>query len=396
MAWQHKVAGVARWILAALAVLAVLPPPAAGGVNPALDRWLRDARLGPYAEPRFDEAALYQQARQEGSVTVYSYSSRIAVVARSFEQRYPGIKVNWFDIDGAEILTKVVAEQRAGNYLADVIFLIGMPELAHMLAPRGMAVNYVPPDLVTKIPRRYREPFLSHQLNFRVLYYNTERGAAPPVDNLWDLTQPEWRGRVLFPDPLKLPEFLAYLVMVTVRHEDMARAHLVKYGPLTLGPGVENAGYEWIRRLLENRVVVVPSADAVVEAVGRPGQARAPVGISAWSLMRLKERNPALQVDVARSVEPVAAVSDRAVIAIPAFAPHPAAAKLFIRWLMGDEKGGGGFAPYHIVGHLPARADVPPPRGMPLPHQLRFWDPDHGAIWARSAKVREFWLRHLR
>jgi iron(III) transport system substrate-binding protein len=357
---------------------------------------LRAARLGPYAEPRFDEASLYQQARQEGAVTVYSYSSRIAVVARTFEQRYPGVRVNWSDLDGSEILAKVLAEQRARNYLADVIFLIGMPELVHLLAPRGMVVNYVPPDLIPKIPRSYREPFLSHQLNFRVLYYNTEQSATPPVDNLWDLTQPEWKGRVLFPDPLKVPEFLSYLVMLTVRHEEMARAYRAKYGELTLPPGVENAGFEWIRRLLQNGVVVVSSPDAVVQAVGRPGQARPPVGISAWSLLRLKERNPSLQVDVALRVEPVAAVSDRAVLAIPAYAPHPAAAKLFIRWLMGDDKGGGGFAPYHIVGHLPARADVPPPRGMPLPHQLKFWNPDHRAIWEQSAKVREFWLRHAR
>lgn len=384
-----------RVVLGALAVAAsALAVPAAPLSD--LEAWLQRARLGRYAEPRFDEAALLQQARQEGSVTVYSYSSRIAVVARTFEQRYPGIRVNWSDLDGSEILTKVMAEQRARNYLADVIFLIGVPELVHLLAPRGMVVNYVPPDLVPKIPRKYREPFLSHQLNFRVLYYNPEASPTPPVDNLWDLTQPEWKGRVLFPDPLKLPEFLAYLVMVTVRHEEMARAYRAKYGELRLSPGVENAGYEWIRRLLQNGVVIVSSPDAVVQAVGRAGQARPPVGISAWSLMRLKERNPALQVDVALRVEPVAAVADRAVVAIPAFAPHPAAAKLFIRWLMGDDKGGGGFAPYHIVGHLPARADVPPPRGMPLPHQLRFWDPDHEAIWKQSAQVRDFWVRHLR
>ncbi len=209
--WRAAAFASAIFALAAAVGLTAPPLPAAA-VHVALDRWLRDAQLGPYAEPRFDETALYRQARQEGSVTVYSYSSRIAVVARTFEQRYPGIKVNWFDIDGAEILTKVLAEQRARNYLADVIFLIGMPELVHLLAPRGMVVNYVPPDLVTKIPRRYREPFLSHQLNFRVVYYNPERSATPPVDNLWDLTQPEWRGRVLFPDPLKLPEFLAYRV----------------------------------------------------------------------------------------------------------------------------------------------------------------------------------------
>jgi iron(III) transport system substrate-binding protein len=368
-----------------------------GATFEALREWLRKARLGPFAEARFDERGLYEEAIREGGVvTVYSYSSRIAQVAATFERRYPGLKVRYFDLDGAEIVAKVTAEQQARNYQADVIFLIGAPILKHVLLPRGYVVNYVPPDLVAKIARKYREPFLSHQINFRVIYWNAEAYAAPPIDNLWDLTRPEWRGRVMFPDPLKIPEFLGYLAMLSARSEDMRAAYEKKYGKLELAPGVENAGYEWVRRLLANDAVITPSPDAVVQGVGRPGQTRPPVGISAWSLLRLRERNPALRMEVALNVEPVAAISDRAVLAIAAFAPHPSAAKLLVRWLMGDEKGGGGFAPYHIVGHWPVRLDVPPPAGMPLQHQLRFWDPDHDAMWRETPKVREFWLRNLR
>ena len=96
----------------------------AGEAVPAgLDAWLKQAGFGPYQEARFDAEALYQKAKAERRVTVYSYSSRIVEVARTFEQRYPGIKVQPFDMDSAEIVTKVLAEQTAKNYAADVVYM---------------------------------------------------------------------------------------------------------------------------------------------------------------------------------------------------------------------------------------------------------------------------------
>lgn len=311
-------------------------------------------------------------------------------------KQYPGIKVQGFDLDGAEIITKVLAEQRARNYQADLIFLPEVATLKHLLMPRWMVFNYVPSDLITKIPRQYREPLLARHFSFRVIFYNSERHTAAPVSNLWDLTQPEWKGRVLFPDPLKIPEYMSFLVTVVGRAEDMARAYQRKYGELRLGPGVENAGYEWIRRLLANDLVIAPSTDEVTNAIGRPGQTAPPIGISAWSRVRDKIRRPTLRFEPALTMDPVAAVSDITVLAIPAHAPHPASAKLLIRWMMGDEKGGQGFEPFYIEGHLPTRTDVPPPPGMPMLHHLKVWDQDYDAIWKQSEKVKEFWLRHLR
>jgi len=387
-------------LVAASAMVAVALPalaqPASPTLSQATQEWLRAARLGPHAEPRFDVEALYAQAKKEGAVAVYSYSSRIHAIASTFEKQYPGIKVNAFDLDGAEIITKVLAEQRARNYQSDLIFLPEVATVKHLLMPRGMVFNYVPPDLITKIPRQYREPLLARQFSFRVVFYNSERHATPPVGNLWDLTQPEWKGRVMLPDPLKIPEYLSFLVTIAQRSGDMAKAHQQKYGDLRIAPGVEGAGYEWIRRLLANDLIIAPSTDAVTNAIGRTGQTAPPIGISAWSRVRDKIRAPALRFEPALAVDPVGAVSDIAILAIPAHAPHPAAAKLLIRWLMGDEKGGQGFTPFYIEGHLPTRVDVPPPPGMPLLHHLKVWDQDYDAIWKTSSRVRDFWIRHLR
>ena len=41
---------------------------------------------------------LYEKAKEEGKVTVYSISSRITKVANAFAEKYPGVEVEPFDI----------------------------------------------------------------------------------------------------------------------------------------------------------------------------------------------------------------------------------------------------------------------------------------------------------
>ena len=50
------------------------------------------------------DADLYEKAKEEGKVTVYSISSRITKVAKAFEEKYPGVTVEPFDISTNELL----------------------------------------------------------------------------------------------------------------------------------------------------------------------------------------------------------------------------------------------------------------------------------------------------
>jgi len=65
------------------------------------DEWLKKAELGPYAPAAFDEKQLYEKAKGEKEVAIYSYSSRVHQFAKTFEAQYPGIKVKGFDMDSA-------------------------------------------------------------------------------------------------------------------------------------------------------------------------------------------------------------------------------------------------------------------------------------------------------
>lgn len=381
--------GVVAFLLLAGAGLAGAATPA------AMDAWLKQAEMGPYQEAKFDADTLYQKAKGEGKVTVYSYSSRIVEVAKTFEQRYPGIKVQGFDMDSAEIVTKVQAEQSAKNYAADVVYMKDPATALNALKTPGHLVNYVPGDLVSLLRPEHREPFLIHHLSFDVLVYNSTGQAKAPVSSLWDLTRPEWQGRVLFPDPQVLPEFTEVLATIVQHSPEMAKEYERVFGkPLQLSPGVPDAGREWIKRLLANKATVARSTNDVAKAVGRAEPTKAPIGLTAMSRLRDKEKDPKLQFDIAYDLQPVGAVTTGVLLAVPSYATHPNAAKLLIRWLMGDAKGGEGYAPYFVLGDAPTRSDQPLPSGMRAID--RRWYADPAYVWANGRAILDFWVANLK
>jgi iron(III) transport system substrate-binding protein len=361
------------------------------------EEWLKKAELGPYEPRGYDEKLLYEKAKAEKEVSVYSYSSRVHQFGKTFEKQFPGIKVNGFDMDSTEIVTKVLAEQRAGNFAADVIFLKDPSTVHHELLQKGLAFTYVPPDLKPVMPAHFQKPFLVHHVSLDVLIFNTEANKAAPVQSLWDLTKPEWKSRVAFPDPVKMPEFIEFLATIVQRGDEMAKEYQRVFGkPIQLSKGVKNAGYEWILRILKNDAVIAGSTNDVSNAVGQPGQSKPPVGITAFSRLRDKEKNPKLVFDVAYDAKPVLGIATEVVIAIVNQAKHPNAAKLITRWMMGDEKGGQGYQPYFVLGDVPVRTDQLAPKGSRTLAQMNVWMADPAYVWDYGQEVRDFWLANLK
>jgi iron(III) transport system substrate-binding protein len=348
------------------------------------------------AEP-FDEKALYKAAREEGEVNIYSYSSRVFKFGKTFEAKYPGIKVNGFDMDSPEIVTKVLAEQNAKNYVADVIFLKDPATVVNELFNRKLVFNYVPADLEDLIPTNYKRPLLVHHASVDALIYNTAKMSAPPVNSLWELTTSEWKGRVILPDPRKLSEFVEVLATIVQHADEMAAEYQRLFGqPIKLSSGVKNAGYEWILQLLKNDAIILGSTNDVAKAVGLSDPARPPVGFTAYSRLRDKEKNPKLKFDVMLDIQPAMGVSTDVVVGIVNQAPHPNAAKLLIRWMMGDEKGGQGYEPYFVFGNFPVRKDVSPPEGSKSLSELKLWPADPDYVWQNGQKILDFWVAHLK
>ena len=174
-------------------------------------------KVEPTATPVAQEAAvegadldkLIEDAKKEGSVVVYSFTSRIATVEKAFEAAYPEIDLVSADMSSTEMITRLVAENNAGSAKADVVYVSDAPPVYTQLVQNGILENFMPPQFADRIPAAYQTPLLSNRISTKVLMYNEEAHPdGPPVANLWELTEePPAKDEVWILDPtlLSLP-----------------------------------------------------------------------------------------------------------------------------------------------------------------------------------------------
>ena len=320
-------------------------------------------------------AALLPKAKAEGSVTVYSFTSRISKVEKAFEQAYPGIDLQGYDISSTEQIARLKAEAAAGVTNADVVYISDAPVVLTELLAEGLVEPYVPPRIADRVPESFKSPLLAQRLSTKVLMYNEEANPdGPPVDNLWQLTTPAWKGRVVMVDPLQRGDYLDLMTEIVLQSDAMATAYEAQFGKAVELGDARNAGEKFIIDLLANGAVLVRSTDDVNVAVGKRGQSNPPVGFTSYSDRRDNEEEGwALQV--ANAVSPAPGIIFPAVLALGKDAKSPAAARLVIDFLMGDESetGGPGFKPFYVPGDYSTRKDITPhPDAVPL-ETFRAW-----------------------
>lgn len=320
-------------------------------------------------------AELLPLAQAEGSVVVYSFTSRIARVETAFEEAYPGVDMQGFDISSTEQIARLKAEAQAGTINADVVYIADVPVVIPELLETGIIGNHVPPRVADRLDAGFRAPLLSQRLSTKVLMYAED--AYPdgaPVDSLWDLTREEWKGRVVMVDPLQRGDYLDLMTEFVLRSDEMAAAYQAEFGtPIDLG-GAATAGEKFITDLFANGVILVRSTDDVNAAVGKTGQTNPPIGFTSYSDRR-DNADEGWSLQVANDVAPSPGILYPAVLAIANGAKHPAAARLAIDFLMGDDSdtGGAGFKPFYVAGDYATRTDiVPHPDAVPL-DAFRAW-----------------------
>lgn len=378
-------------ILVVLA-LVVLQAGLAWGETPQ-EKWLKDAKLGPYAPAAEDWKAIEEAAKKEGKVVIYSMSSRVFQLKTLFEKAYPGIELVPYDIPTNTQIEKVKREQAAKVYNADVCLLTGGSLIVHELVKPRLLWNYIPPEVRDVLPPQYREPIMGHHISTKVVIYNSERYSKAPVSSLWDLTKPEWKGKVIFKDPFRDTGNMEWLMTVIQHSEEMAAEYKRVFGKdITLT--TENAGREFIKMLVKNGLVLMSSDGDIAKAVGTRGQKDPPIGICDYGKMR-DVIDGKLVFNVAFDVKPVVGVLQPAFVGIVNQAPHPNAAKLLIKFMMGDKEGGLGLQPWHVPGNYSVRTDVVTPAGAKPLSELNCWMPDFEYVYYHTAEFFDFWLSLL-
>lgn len=367
-----------RWLVGALVAVAALGAGVAQKSAAELDKMTPEQLL--------------VEAKREGKVVVYSFTSRIARVEQAFEAAYPGIDLVAVDINSTQQIARIKAEQQARNYQVDVAYISDAPVVFGELVSRGLLQKYIPPSMTDKLAPQFQIPLLSQRLSTKVLMYNAEANPnGSPVKNLWELTQPQWKGRVVMVDPTLRGDYLDFLTEVVLRSSEMAKAYQDLTGQAL--PAGTNAGEKWIRDLYANGVVLVRNTDAVNDAIGKKGQQNPPVGISTYSDVRDNQSaNRALAL--ANNVAPSPGIIFPAYLGLVRNSPNPAAARLLITFMMGDNTptGGPAFAPFYVPGDYATRRDIRPhPDAIPLA-QFRAWRIVPTRTFAQRQKIADLLL----
>lgn len=371
-----------RTLFALIAIL-VAALPLALAQTESIDDWMRRAEVGPYQPEVEDWDRIYELARQEGRVIVYSATPLILDAAAGFMQRYPGIEVEAFDVRALDMLEKVRREYEAGIYNADVIN-VGSPEIIRQsLEEIGAVVNYVPREMMDVIPVQFREPYLYQRMNAIGWAYNPDHHEAPPFSNWWELTEPQWQGRVVHDSPSRSFSTLQFAIAVVEHADEFAAAYERHYGrPIELT--TENAGYEYLKRLLANSVIGSGGSTGMAQAVtDSTGDFTALV---VYSLYGQTVEGGQYRFEYNRDMDPAMGLAWGENQLMITRSAHPNAAKLMTRFML-DE---GYFA--HFSRNPSPRTDVEPVPPYEKLGEMNWWTVDLDFAIEHGSDILDFWL----
>src|SRR5476649_2377097 len=95
-----------------------------------------------------DYDKLIDAAKKEGKVVIYSTTDAVAgnPLVKDFEALYPGIKVEYSDLNSTELYNRFIAEAAANNGTGDLIWSSAM-DLQVKLVADGQALAYASPEI---------------------------------------------------------------------------------------------------------------------------------------------------------------------------------------------------------------------------------------------------------
>ena len=349
-----------------------------------------------------DWAAIEAAAREEGQVVIYSVSSRMEKIMDGFMEKY-GIEIVWFDMESSDQVEKFGREYDAGVFEVDVLYGNHEPDLVGEFLPEGKVEAFVPSTTEPFLDDIEMNPFVVQRWSSRVLIYNAlQNPDGPPIDSLWDLTRPEWKGMVLTPDPISGVQGAVYQTIIN-HPDEMAAAYEREFGePIVLSDGIKDAGEEWFYRFVMNEPVTVSSTSSIAKGVGDVEQTgTAPLGFTTFSKLRkygLGSGN--VEIDyfptgyatvAALDLDPVFGVAYPTILALSSQAPNPNAGKLLIRYLLEE-----GYWPWNEIGDYASRADFEALQvsffDLPPFDEVGLWVTDSSFIYQNVFDYVEFYL----
>ncbi|WP_349295063.1 ABC transporter substrate-binding protein (plasmid) [Thioclava sp. 'Guangxiensis'] len=318
---------------------------------------LTTALTSPAFADGFDEAGLLARAKTEPALTVYDSTGKIREQAAAFAKAY-GLEATGTKAKAPQIIKIVSGEAKAGNVQADVVILSDLPAATAQLIKPGYVTSYVPEDMVGKIDARYQSPLVVS--NAPVVWaYNTGLNQSCPVDNIWALTDPEWKGHVSMPDPQAKAMYTDWFNQLAMHYDaQVAAAYEAHYGK-PLKTGFASATEAFVAALAANQPLLTNSDSDVAAAVGAPDTTENFIGI--MSTAKFRENENGMKLGICASMSPMVGLFYPSFMLTMTRTDSPAAAKLFTHYMLTE----AGWAPQAADGKMSTNRENAVPADEP-------------------------------
>lgn len=301
------------------------------------------AQSAPAEEISYDD--LVSAAKEEGSLVFYGANSYLQDAADNFAAEF-GIKVEFTQLGETEMIEKVSAECKSGAVNADLVCAQDTYRVAAELVNTGYAMNWSNAR-VGEILGDNDCTMMTWYYDTKSFMYNDELAGEKWLTNLWRITDPEYKGLFTMKDPASEGVNYDMLTMLTSEPYASALADSYKeYYGKDIELTTENAGWEFIKMLFENGVILTTSDSTCATTVGALGQADTWIGyFSTQRYSTQEEKGIQLSYDYA-ACAPVAGYAYPVYSIVLNGCKHPNAAKLFSEWLL-SENGWAAFNDYY-------------------------------------------------
>lgn len=322
-------------------------PPASAGDSEASDH-------SESIDEDFDMEELIEAAQDEGPITIYDNTSKVEEMAEAFSEEY-GIEATGVKLDASEALEMVTREAQSGNVVGDVVAIPDIPAMNNQLLPHDFVYTYVPEPVEEDIEEGMRDPLvLVTDPSFWT--YNDEVHETCPITNMWELTEPEWSGKVAFEDPVGHNGTLDWYSQMSQFGEDELRAAYEAHFDEELDSEHETAAEEWVSRMASNSPILTGSSEDASEAVGAPGQENPPMALISSAKYRNIE-DQGYHHAVCEGLDPWAGRAVPKAISIASETENPNAARLYIHYVLSQE----GISPQIEDGKISSNQSIEQP-----------------------------------
>lgn len=287
---------------------------------------------------------LIAAAQSEPPTTVLAVTGRIVDTAAAFSEKY-GLDVTGRKANEATQIDLLIRESEANNVQHSVSLAADSALIAAELLDRGIVESWVPDDLMDHLPAHARDPLVV-VTDPHVWAYNGAAHDTCPVTNVWELTEPEWRGRVAIMDLLDKALYADWFNQLETNHDAEMAAALDAHNGTTPENGSATAA--WLQAFAANAPLITDS-NGVAEAVGAPNQADPFFGMVSVAKFRDNE-DKGYDLAICENLNPFSGWLYPGLGVIATGTQSPATARLFIHYLMTEE----GIINQSVDGKIPS------------------------------------------